>query len=112
MNTIYRNGIAIELTDEEVRSIREDEHRKDIEYEFTEAVSRCLDEGWISFSDWSKSGSEYSSEDDARTDFIAKLTEDYLEQEELYEYSPLRLHNHDFDSDVMDLAPDFGYRNE
>ena len=93
--TIERDGKTYELTDEEIRFIIAAEHEKDIRYEYAEAVSRCEEENWISFESWSEcSFGTYASENEAREDFIDKLTEDYLEQEELYERMSeiLRLH--------------------
>ncbi len=111
--TIKRDGKTYELTDEEIRFIIAAEHEKDIRYEYAEAVSRCEEENWISFESWSEcSFGTYSSENEAREDFIDKLTEDYLEQEELYERNPNQLYNYDFDEDVIDFAKDCDFLTE
>jgi len=108
--TIKRDGKIYKLTDEEIRSIIAAEHKKDVRYEYEEAVKRCEEEDWISFASWNECEfGTYSSENDAREDFIDKLTEDYIENEDLYERNPHQLYNHDFEEDVMDFAKDCDY---
>ena len=105
----------IVLTDEEVRSVLSEHHRTGIRYQYEDAVSECESEGWISFESWSSTeiGAEYSSEADARNDFIEKLTDDYLESEELYERDPEHFRSYpDYTEDVLELAEDFGYRTK
>ena len=113
--TIMREGKPITLTDEEIRSIVADEHRSGIRYNYEDAVKECEEEGWIRFDSFAdtEAGATYTSEDDARSDFIEKLTDDYIEQEELYDRDPEHFRNYpDYTEDVLTLAEDFGYRTE
>jgi len=113
MYTINRDGKDIILTDEEVRDILRREHEEDIRYEYENAVQFAEEEKQISFDSWQECDfAGYESEADARADFIEKLTEDYLEQEELYERDPNGFRAHDFNDDVLELAEDLGYRKE
>ena len=113
--TIMREGKPITLTAEEVRSIVADEHRSEIRYSYEDAVKECEEEGWICFDSFAntEAGATYDNEDDARSDFIEKLTDDYIEQEELYDRDPEHFRNYpDYTEDVLTLAEDFGYRTE
>lgn len=114
MTSITRNGEQIALTAEEIRSIMEKEHRTAIRFMYEDAVKDCEEEGWISFSTWNDVGfATYASEEDAKADFIEKLTDDYIEQEKLYERDPEHFRSYkDYDSDVLALAEDFDYRTE
>lgn len=110
---IMRDGKKITLTDEEIRSLMAEEHKKDIRYEYEFAVQIAEEDGLISFDNWETVGfAEYKSIDDARSDFIDKLTEDYLETEYLYERDPSGFRQHDFSNDVYELAKDLDYGRE
>lgn len=111
MNSIIRNGNEIQLTDEEVRSIVENEHEKDVRYEVEQSLSTYEEDGVISFDDWQSVGfAEYSSREDARNDFIEYIVEHILEMEDNDERTP-RSHRYvtNFDSEVYDTAEDLGY---
>lgn len=112
MATITREGKTITLTDEEIRSILHDEHRTAIRFMYEDAVKECEEEKWISFSPYFDCEfAEYVSEADARADFIEKLTDDYIEADELYERDPEHYRRYtDAIDDVLKLAEDFGYR--
>ena len=112
MATIIRDGKPITLTAEEIRSVLQDEHRTAVRLMYEDAVKECEEEGWISFDGWaSVSFGSYSSAEDARSDFIEKLTEDYIEEEELYERDPEHYRRYmDYTDDVLDLAEDLEYR--
>ena len=113
MASITRNGHRIELTDEEVRQIRDEEHRNDIRYEIEEAISRAVEDEQISFDSWEHNevGAEYSSEEDARSDFIEYILEHILDEEDtMTEHAPpSHRFNPDYDSEVIDTAEEFGY---
>lgn len=113
MASIVRNGQTIVLTDEEVRQIRDEEHRNDIRYEIEEAIARAIEDEQISFDSWehNEAGVEYSSEDDARSDFVEYILEHILDEEDTmsehaspdYRFVP------NYDSEVIDTAEEFGY---
>lgn len=109
--TITRNGMEIVLTADEIRSLIADEHKKDIRYEVECATKQMEEDGEISFNDYETVGfADYSSSDDARSDFIDKLTEDILEREEMYSNDSSDHVTHDFTNEVLDFADDIGYR--
>lgn len=115
MTTITRGNTTITLTAEEIHSIMQKEHRQEVYWKYEDAVKECEEEGWISFDSWAEneSGAEYASLEDARSDFIEKLTGDYLEEEELYDRSPGHFRSYaDYDDDVLILAEYFGYKKE
>lgn len=110
MATIIRNGQEIKLTNEEIRSIIQEEHRNDVRFEYEQAVQVAEEDDMISFAGYADCEfSDYSSEADAREDFIDKLTDDFLEEEEMYERDPHSFRSHDYEEDVLDLANDLGY---
>ena len=115
MATIIRNGQQIELTEEEIRQIRDEEHRKDIRYEVEEALRLAEENEDISFDSWQECPcADYESQADAREDFINEITEKILNDEDImeehapdgYRYCP------DYDSEVYDTAKDYGYLRE
>ena len=105
---IIREGKRITLTPEELLEITRDEHRKDVEIDVEDEVALQVDEGWISFDSWAECGSEDADADDARTDFIARIVEDILEQEELYDRDP-HGYRPDIESLVAYYAKDMGF---
>ena len=113
MATIIRNGQQIELTEEEIRQIRDEEHRNDIRYEIEEAIARAVEEEQISFDSWEhcEVGAEYSSEEDARADFIEYILEHILDEEDTFsEHAPVgHRYSANYDSEVIDTAEEFGY---
>ena len=110
---IMRDGNAYTLTDLEILSVRKEEHRKDIRCAYDDAVQICEDNEWISFASWADGNhGEYCSEDDFRSDYIDKLTEDYLDREDLYDYDPDGFRSHDYVADVLDFATDEDIRKD
>lgn len=100
---------TITLTDEEIRSIVQEEHRKDIRYEVEQTVQVAEEDGIISFSCWaSVPFSEYTSEEDARSDFIDMVTNGILENEKLYDHNPSPF-SYNYDDEVYDEAKYCGY---
>lgn len=108
--TITRNGIEIKLTDDEIRSAARESHIADLRYEIETALHIEEEEGTVSFSTRAECGfADYSSESDARSDFVENLVSDYTEQEEMYDRDPSSIYGHNFTDDVLALADDFGY---
>ena len=113
MATIIRNGQEITLTEEEIRQIRDEEHRNEHRYNIEEAVRIAEEDEQISFDSWEhcEVGSEYSSEEDARADFIEYILEHILDEEDIFsEHAPVG-HRYcpNYDSEVYDTAEEFGY---
>ena len=112
MATIIRNGQQIELTAEEIRQIRIEEHTNDIRYEVEEAVTRAEEDDIISFDSWADCPcADYENRDDARSDFIEYIVEHILDEEDISEeHAPLGFRFvPDYDSEVTDTAEEFGY---
>ena len=102
---------TFELTEEELFAIRKEEHKKDVAYDVETEVDNGVDDGWLSFEDWTESGCEYASAKDARYDFIDKLVEDILEREYIYERDPYG-YRYDLTDRVIEFATDMGYFRE
>ena len=109
---IIRDGKEIELTDDEIRSIVQDEHEKDVRYNVECALEAYEEDGVISFDNWADvTYAEYESRDAARSDFIECVVEHILEMEDIHdERAPVgHRYSPDYDSDVYDTAEDLGY---
>ena len=106
---IIRNGIKIKLTDDEIRSVLRSKHTEEIRFEVEDAMKEAEENGWISFDSWQDCPfADYSSESDAREDFIEYIIEHVLESEENdYCYPDRYIPN--YGDLVADNADDFGY---
>ena len=108
---IVRDGKEIELTQDEVREVVRKEHENDVRYEIENSLSVYEEDGVISFENWQDCTlAEYSSLEDARSDFVECILEHLLDLEDTDERNPLRSPcSHDYDSEVYDTAKDFGF---
>lgn len=109
--SIIRDGKAIKLTDEEIREIVRLDGLDRFRYEIEEHLEIYEEDGNIDFSDYSNSGSEYASAEDAREDFIELVLDTISDAIETYDHDP-HGYNPDYDDLISDLAEDLGYWKE
>lgn len=109
--SIIRDGKAIKLTDEEIRDIVRRDGLSRFRYEIEDHLKEFEDDGYVDFSDYSESGSEYASAEDAREDFIEQILETIDDTITTYDHDPHGYHP-DYDDLIEDLAEDLGYWKE
>ena len=101
------DGSPVVLSAREIDTLRSyienEELRSEVEY----AVQCAEDNGEISFSGWQDVGyADYSSEEDARSDFVEKVVEDIVERDELYDRNPVHSEQEIYEY-VIDSARDY-----
>lgn len=105
------DGTTVVLTDNEWQEIRTFANVETLRRQVEFAVQTAEESNWISFENWHNVGfADYSSEDDARSDFIDKIIEDITDRDELYNRDPVHTDDEIF-NDVVDTAKDFGYES-
>lgn len=109
--SIIRDGKAIELTNEEIRDIVRRDGLSRFRYEVEDHLKAFEEDEHIDFSDYSSSGSEYASAEDAREDFIEQILETIDDIIQTYDHDPHGYHPN-YDDLISDLADDLGYWKE